>query len=65
MLAACGPTGKPAPADLREQMDAADAICEAGDLEGACEAELRIWVDGPSRAPAETPTAVREAVLAR
>jgi pimeloyl-ACP methyl ester carboxylesterase len=63
VLAACGPSGKPAPPELREASAAADALYEeAGDLEGACEAELRIWVDGPSRTPDQTPAAVREAV---
>jgi pimeloyl-ACP methyl ester carboxylesterase len=65
VLAACSPSGKPAPQALREASAAADALYEeAGDLDGACEAELRIWVDGPSRAPHETPAAVRQAVAA-
>jgi pimeloyl-ACP methyl ester carboxylesterase len=41
---------------------AIDAACERGDLELANELELRAWVDGASRAPAEVDPAVRELV---
>jgi 3-oxoadipate enol-lactonase len=62
VLAACGPSGKPAPDELRALAGAADELGEAGDLQGACEAEVRIWVDGPQRTPEQTPAAVRQAV---
>ena len=36
------------------------AIERAGSLDAVNEAELRLWIDGPHRAPGETPAAVRE-----
>lgn len=52
-----------APTDsLREAWAAVDALWEAGDLEGANELEVQMWVDGPSRAPGDVDPAVRERV---
>jgi 3-oxoadipate enol-lactonase len=39
-----------------------DRLLEAGDVEGATELNLRIWVDGPSRGRDEVDPAVRERV---
>jgi 3-oxoadipate enol-lactonase len=41
-----------------------DAAYDAGDLEGAAEASLQMWLDGPRRAPAEVDAGMREAVRA-
>jgi 3-oxoadipate enol-lactonase len=46
--------------DLARQSEEADTIGEAGDIEGAVELELRIWVDGPQRAPDVLDPALRE-----
>jgi pimeloyl-ACP methyl ester carboxylesterase len=47
---------------LEEYGAAEDAALEAGDLDAAVEANLRMWVDGPQRSPAEVDPAVRELV---
>jgi len=39
-----------------------EAALERGDLEGATELNLRMWVDGPRRAPGQVDAAVRERV---
>jgi pimeloyl-ACP methyl ester carboxylesterase len=39
-----------------------DAAVERGDLDAAVEANLRMWVDGPSRPPTTVDSAVREHV---
>jgi len=39
-----------------------DAALEAGDLDGATEINLRLWVDGPQRKPGQVDPAVRESV---
>jgi 3-oxoadipate enol-lactonase len=41
---------------------AEEAALEAGDLDAAVEANLRMWVDGPQRSPDEVDPAVRELV---
>lgn len=48
--------------DLREAWAAVDALWEAGDIAGANELELRMWVDGPTRTPDEVDSAVRALV---
>jgi 3-oxoadipate enol-lactonase len=48
--------------DLRAGWKAVDAAFESGDVEGAIELELRMWVDGPARSPEEVDPAVRERV---
>jgi 3-oxoadipate enol-lactonase len=47
---------------LREYGEAEEAALEAGDLDAAVEANLRMWVDGPQRSPGEVDPAVRELV---
>jgi len=49
-------------AALQEFGAAEDAALEAGDLDAAVELNLRMWVDGPQRTPAEPDPAVRELV---
>ena len=39
-----------------------EALCNAGDLEGAVELNLRLWVDGPHRRPHEVDAAMRSLV---
>ena len=50
--------------DWSPEMEAADeqedALCDAGDVEGAAELAVRIWFDGPHRSPDEVDAALRE-----
>ena len=48
--------------DVRRYGAVEDEAVERGDLEGAIELNLRMWVDGPRRSPAEVDPAVRSAV---
>jgi pimeloyl-ACP methyl ester carboxylesterase len=57
---ATGPFGRERDAALVAEMEAADQAADDGDLERALELELRIWVDGPQRAPDELDAALRE-----
>jgi 3-oxoadipate enol-lactonase len=54
------PFGRERDPGLTAQMQEADAMGEAGDIDGAVELELRIWVDGPQRGPDELDPALRE-----
>jgi 3-oxoadipate enol-lactonase len=47
---------------VRAYWQAEDEAVARGDLDQATEANLRMWVDGPGREPAEVDPAVREAV---
>ncbi|MFZ0548507.1 MAG: alpha/beta hydrolase, partial [Candidatus Promineifilaceae bacterium] len=47
---------------IRQFWEAEDAAFESGDLDGATELNLRLWVDGPHRQPDEVDSAVREQV---
>lgn len=49
-------------AGLRAGWQAVDAAFEEGDVEGAIELELRMWVDGPARSPEAVDPNVRERV---
>ena len=49
VLTCCNARGMSAPPELRARMDEADALGEAGDIDGAVELELRIWLDGEGR----------------
>ncbi|HEY7036021.1 MAG TPA: alpha/beta fold hydrolase [Thermomicrobiales bacterium] len=49
-------------AAVRQLWGDADAAYETGDIAKAVEIELRGWVDGPHRSPAEVDAAVRERV---
>ncbi len=48
--------------NLRAGWQAVDAAFAAGDIEGAIEQELRMWVDGPARSPEAVDPGVRERV---
>jgi 3-oxoadipate enol-lactonase len=45
---------------VRRSWEEEEALVEAGDVDGAVEANLRVWVDGVSRAPDEVDPHVRE-----
>ena len=62
ILVGAGIGGSQPPEELFAAWEQVDALVEAGDLAGANELELRLWVDGPRRAPGEVDTAVRERV---
>ena len=48
--------------DIQKFGEEEDALVEKGDLEGATELNLRMWVDGPFRAPDQVSRAVRDRV---
>lgn len=48
--------------EMRRFIEDEEAALERGDLDGATELNLRMWVDGPSRGPGEADPAVRERV---
>ena len=60
VVAGSRPSGHPASAELRDAFAAVDAAFEAGDVDGAVELELRMWVDGPRRTPDQVDPTVRE-----
>lgn len=62
VLVAAGVGGTTSSEWLRARYAAIDERIEAGDLDGANELELRLWVDGEGRAPEETDAGVRERV---
>ncbi|TAH48511.1 MAG: alpha/beta hydrolase [Chloroflexota bacterium] len=64
ILIAAGFSGFEAPADIVKQWDEQDAAFAAGDLERVVDLELKMWVDGPNRAPSQVPAHVREKVRA-
>jgi 3-oxoadipate enol-lactonase len=49
-------------AEVRRFGEEEDALLEAGDVEGAVELNVRMWVDGPARTPDQVDPAVRERV---
>jgi 3-oxoadipate enol-lactonase len=48
--------------EMRRFGEAEEAALERGDLDGATELNLRMWVDGPRRKPEQVDAAVRERV---
>ena len=62
VLASARPSGLPPSPRLREAWDAVDETVERGDIAGANEMELQMWVDGPWRGPGAVDPAVRQAV---
>lgn len=64
LVAAGARTGVPVSAELRAGWDHVNELYEAGDIEGANEYELRMWVDGPGRSPEMIDPAFRERVRA-
>jgi 3-oxoadipate enol-lactonase len=62
LVAVAARTGMPVSATLRAGWDRVDEIYESGDVPGAVEYELRMWIDGPDRGPHEVDPAMRERV---
>ena len=62
VVASALPNGIAPSKALRDGWTAVDAAIVAGDLAGAVEAELRMWVDGPARPAGQVNAAVRERV---
>lgn len=64
LIAVAARTGVPVSPELRANWDHVNEIYEAGDIDGANEYELRMWVDGPQRTPAMIDPVFRERVRA-
>lgn len=62
LVAVAARTGTPVSPALRADWEKVNEIYEAGDIAGANEYELRMWVDGPDRAPDAVDPTVRERV---
>jgi pimeloyl-ACP methyl ester carboxylesterase len=62
LVAVSARTGTPVSAALRADWDRVDEIFESGDVAGANEYELRMWIDRPDREPHEVDPAMRERV---
>jgi pimeloyl-ACP methyl ester carboxylesterase len=64
LVAVAARTGVPVSPELRAGWDHVNELYEAGDIEGANEYELRMWIDGPQRTPDMIAPAFRERVRA-
>ena len=62
LVAVAARTGTPVSATLRAGWDHVNELEAAGDVPGAVEYELRMWVDGPDRGPDVVDPHVRERV---
>jgi pimeloyl-ACP methyl ester carboxylesterase len=62
VLGAPGVSGHEFSAEVLRFEAEEEALLERGDLDGAVELNLRMWVDGPHRAPGEVGPSVRELV---
>lgn len=62
VLVGAGISGRQPSEFLMQQWTAIDALAEAGDVAQSVEMELRLWVDGPGRAPEQVDQALRELV---
>ncbi|MCA9878322.1 MAG: alpha/beta fold hydrolase [Thermomicrobiales bacterium] len=62
LVAVAARTGVPVSPELRAGWDHVDALVEAGDIDGAVEYELRMWIDGPQRTPDMIDPTFRERV---
>jgi 3-oxoadipate enol-lactonase len=62
LVAVAARTGTPVSSALRAGWDRVDELDEAGDIVGAVEYELRMWVDGPDRGPDAVDPEIRERV---
>jgi 3-oxoadipate enol-lactonase len=62
LVAVAARTGTPVSSALRAGWDRVDELYEAGDIAGAVEYELRMWVDGPDRGPDAVDPEMRERV---
>jgi pimeloyl-ACP methyl ester carboxylesterase len=62
LVAVAARTGIPVSPALRAGWDRVNELFEAGDIAGAVEYELRMWVDGPERGPEDVDPRMRERV---
>src|SRR5919112_3701164 len=62
LVAVAARTGTPVSSTLRAGWDRVNELYEAGDIAGAVEYELRMWVDGPDRGPDAVDPEMRERV---
>lgn len=62
VLVAPSVNGTPTPDSVKKTVEQEDAFLEKGDLEGATEVNLRLWVDGLQRTPAQVDPRVRQRV---
>ena len=62
VIVGASPSGAPPSKEMTSAWQAVDDLVEADDVAGAIELELRMWVDGPGRAPGSAPADVRERV---
>ena len=62
VVAGARPSGLVPSRALRSAWEAVDVALAAGDVAGAVELELRMWVDGPNRTPDQVDPTVRERV---
>jgi 3-oxoadipate enol-lactonase len=62
LVAVAARTGTPVSSSLRAGWDRVNELYEAGDIAGAVEYELRMWVDGPDRGPDAVDPEIRERV---
>src|SRR5215208_7217570 len=62
LVAVAARTGTPVSPALRAGWDRVNELYEAGDIAGAVEYELRMWVDGPDRSPDAVNPEMRERV---
>jgi pimeloyl-ACP methyl ester carboxylesterase len=62
LVAVAARTGTPVSSALRAGWDRVNELYEAGDIAGAVEYELRMWVDGPERGPDAVDPEMRERV---
>lgn len=54
--------GHKAPPEVQQFNEEEEALLEKGDLEGATELNLRMWVDGPRRSPQQVDPSVRQRI---
>jgi len=62
LVAVAARAGMPVSPALRADWDRVNALFEAGDVAGAVEYELRMWIDGPDREPDAVDPTMRERV---
>src|SRR5918993_400004 len=62
LVAVAARTGTPVSPDLRTGWERVDELYEAGDIAGAVEYELRMWLDGQDRGPEVVDPEMRERV---
>ena len=61
-LVAPSVSGEPITEEILHFFEEEDALVEKGDLQGATELNLRVWVDGPRRTPHQVNPMVRQRV---